>query len=295
MMTDTQVAAFLTAAQSPDAADLVRAALIIPLVEHRVVDPAPTMAELDRLGQRARTLMEGLGGEATATDRIAALNSLLFDEEGFTGNETRYDDPRNSFLNEVMTRRTGIPITLAVVYLDVAWRAGFDLEGVNFPGHFLVRAPQAPIDLAIGEDLLIDPFHRGALLTRADCERLLERHVGGDTPFSRDLLASAHKHEILVRMLTNLKRLYVRFRSFPQAREVTNLLLALDPAQAMERRDRGLLSYQLHDYRPALRDLEGYLQQLAPVPKAVDDEVRQEYEQIWEHVKTLRRRLASFN
>jgi regulator of sirC expression with transglutaminase-like and TPR domain len=259
------------------------------------VDPEPTLAEFDRLGRRAQERFGALGAEARATDRVAALNTLLFDEEGFTGNETRYDDPRNSFLNEVMARRTGIPITLAVVYLEVAWRAGFDLEGVNFPGHFLVRAPHSVIDLGGDEDLLIDPFHRGALLSAADCERLLERHVGADTHFSPELLAVAHKREILVRMLTNLKRLYVRFRSFPQAREVTHLLLMLDPSQATERRDRGLLSYQLHDYRRALHDLEEYLRQLAPLPTQIDDDTREEYEQVWEHIKTLRRRLASFN
>jgi regulator of sirC expression with transglutaminase-like and TPR domain len=295
MIGKTQIREFVEAARSDEAADLVRAALIIPYVEHPRVDREATLAEFERLGRRASERLAALGDRAGALDRVAALNVLLFDEEGFTGNETRYDDPRNSFLDDVVARRTGIPITLAVVYLEVASRAGFGLEGVNFPGHFLVRAPQAPADLTVDEDLLIDPFHRGALLSRTDCEKLLERHVGSETPFSTDLLLVAHKREILVRMLTNLKRLYVRFRSFPQARDITNLLLELDPVQAIERRDRGLLSYQLHDYRDALRDLEAYLQQLAPVPTQVDEELRQEYEQIWDHVKTLRRRLAAFN
>lgn len=295
MINETQVREFVEAARSDDASDLVRAALVIPYVEHPHVAREATLAEFDRLGRRASERFADLGERAGALDRVAALNVLLFDEEGFTGNETRYDDPRNSFLDDVVARRTGIPITLAVVYLEVAARAGFGLEGVNFPGHFLVRAPQEPTDPTIDEDLLIDPFHRGALLSRADCEKLLERHAGSETPFSSDLLMVAHKREILVRMLTNLKRLYVRFRSFPQARDITNLLLELDPVQAIERRDRGLLSYQLHDYRDALRDLEAYLQQLAPVPTQVDEELKQEYEQIWDHVKTLRRRLAAFN
>jgi regulator of sirC expression with transglutaminase-like and TPR domain len=295
MISPAQVDEFVSAARSADAADLVRAALIIPYVEERHVDREATLAEFDRLGRRARERLAALDAAADATDRVAALNTLLFDEEGFTGNETRYDDPRNSFLDEVIARRTGIPITLSVVYLEVASRAGFGLQGVNFPGHFLVRAPRTPTDELSESDLLIDPFHRGALLSRVDCERLLEQHVGTETPFSSDLLAVAHKREILVRMLTNLKRLYMRFRSFPQAREVTNLLLELDPVQAIERRDRGLLSYQLHDYRLALRDLEAYLQQLTPVSATVDEELRHEYEQIWEHVKTLRRRVAALN
>lgn len=295
MINQVLVREFVGAARSDAAADMVRAALIIPYVEHPLVDRDAALAEIERLGRRASERLTALGTLAPAADRIAALNTLLFDDEGFSGNETRYDDPRNSFLDEVIARRTGIPITLAVVYLEVAARAGFDLQGVNFPGHFLVRASPNTTALWSDGDLLIDPFHRGALLSQRDCERLLARHVGADTPFSSDLLVVAHKREILVRMLTNLKRLYVRFRSFPQAREVTNLLLEMDPVQAVERRDRGLLSYQLHDYRRALLDLEAYLQQLAPVPTAVDEELRQEYEQIWEHVKTLRRRLASFN
>jgi regulator of sirC expression with transglutaminase-like and TPR domain len=295
MISKAQVREFVEAARSDDAADLVRAALIIPYVEHPRVAREATLAEFDRLGRRAGERLAALGDSAGALDRVAALNVLLFDEEGFSGNEARYDDPRNSFLDEVVARRTGIPITLAVVYLEVATRAGFGLEGVNFPGHFLVRATRQSIDLTVGEDLLIDPFHRGALLSGEDCEKLLQRHVGSETPFSNDLLSVANKRDILVRMLTNLKRLYVRFRSFPQARDITNLLLELDPVQAIERRDRGLLSYQLHDYRQALRDLEAYLQQLAPVPTQVDQELRQEYEQIWDHVKTLRRRLAAFN
>jgi regulator of sirC expression with transglutaminase-like and TPR domain len=296
MITRAHIDEFVSATRSANPADLVRAALIIPYIEQLTVDREATLAELKRLGQRAGERLAKLGTEAGREDRVAVLNELLFDEEGFSGNETRYDDPRNSFLDVVIERRTGIPITLCVVYLEVAARAGFGLiDGVNFPGHFLVRAPTAPSRFWEDDDLLIDPYHRGALLSRHDCEKLLERQIGSETPLTQDMLAIAGKRDIVIRMLTNLKRLYVRFRSFPQARDVTNLLLELDPVQAVERRDRGLLSYQMHDYRRALIDLEAYLQQLAPVPTNVDEEFRQEYEQIWDHVKTLRRRLASFN
>ena len=192
-------------------------------------------------------------------------------------------------------RRTGIPISLSVVYMDVARRAGVELEGVNFPGHFLVRYAARMDDLGGAHDLLIDPFHRGALLSEADCRRLLERHLGPDADLSRDMLASADTRQILVRMLTNLKRLYVRSRSFAQALDVCDLLLAIDRDSLTELRDRGLLAYQQRQFPAALRDLEAYLQGLSPVPHQLDEETRKEYEQVWEHVKSLRRRIAGFN
>jgi regulator of sirC expression with transglutaminase-like and TPR domain len=294
MISELVVREFLASAHSADEADLVPAALIIPRVEYATVDPEPALATLALLGERASTRVAALGPAASTRERLDVLNGLLFDEEGFTGNEARYEDPRNSFLHDVIARRTGIPITLAVVYIDVARRAGVMLEGINFPGHFLVRAPRVA-DLEAGDDIVIDPFHRGAFLSDHDCEQILRRHLGSDAVFSRELLASAHKRHILARMLTNLKRLYVRFRSFPHARDVTHLLYALDSSASMELRDRGLLAYQLQDFRGALRDLEAYLQQTLPIPAAVDEEKRQEFEQIWEHVKNLRRRLASFN
>jgi regulator of sirC expression with transglutaminase-like and TPR domain len=294
MISDLVVREFLASAHSSDEADLVPAALIIPRVEYATVDPEPPLATLAYLGEQAATRVAALGPLASTRDRLDVLNGLLFDEEGFVGNEARYEDPRNSFLHDVIARRTGIPITLAVVYMDVARRAGLALEGINFPGHFLVRAPRVRNDAA-NDALILDPFHRGTLLSDDDCEQLLRRHLGNDAMFSRDLLTTAHKRHILARMLTNLKRLYVRFRSFPHARDVTHLLYALDSSAAMELRDRGLLAYQLQDFRGALRDLEAYLQQTLPIPAAVDEDKRQEFSQIWEHVKNLRRRLASLN
>lgn len=295
MISELVVREFLASAHSQDEADLVQAALIIPRVEYATVDPEPALATLAYLGEQALTRVEALGPLASTRDRLDVLNRLLFDEEGFTGNEERYEDPRNSFLHDVIARRMGIPITLAVVYIDVARRAGLMLEGINFPGHFLVRAPRMRNDMSGDGDLVVDPFHRGVVLSDDDCEQILRRHLGTEAMFSRDLLAAAHKRHILARMLTNLKRLYVRFRSFPHARDVTHLLYALDSSASMELRDRGLLAYQLQDFRGALRDLEAYLQQTLPIPAAVDEEKRQEFSQIWEHVKNLRRRLASLN
>jgi regulator of sirC expression with transglutaminase-like and TPR domain len=289
--------AFAEAASSSDDGDLPRAALIIARLEYPQLDPAPSLGQLTRLGALLTVRLERLGRKVDVHDQVTALNNLLFDDEGFAGNEARYEDPRNSFLNEVLERRTGIPVTLSLVYLEVARRAGLHMEGVNFPGHFLVRCRGTRRHPDGTRELIIDPFHRGALLTEAACRQLLRRHLGEDATFDRRLLAPADKPEILERMLLNLKRLYIGMRSFPQARDVVDLLLALDPASLSEVRDRGLLSYHLGEHSAALRDLEAYLQGSARTLGSLppDEESRGEYQQVWEHVKTLRRRIASFN
>ena len=191
----------------------------------------------------------------------------------------------------MIERRTGIPITLSLVYMEVAQRAGLHVDGVNFPGHFLVRCPQTGRESGVG--LIIDPFNGGALLSEQDCRVLLQRHVGSEVPFDKALLMPATRTQILLRMLLNLKRIYVHMRSFPQARVVTELLLALSPSALSELRDRGLLAYHLNDLTGALRDLQAYLK-LSSMSE-MDDTAREEHEQIWEHVKTLRRRVASLN
>lgn len=265
------------------------------------LDAQPYLEQLDRLGREAakRVHAEPVSPQDTpdavdpaAYAHITALNRYLFADQHFVGNDTHYEDPRNSFLNEVLDRRTGIPITLALVYKEVARRAGVSVEGVNFPGHFLLRCPAAP-GSRYSRDLIIDAHHGGALLTEGMCRELLHRHSGGDAHWDQHLLAHATKPQILTRMLLNLKRSYVRMHSFQQAREMTELLLSLDPRAAHELRDRGLLAYQLNDWSAALRDLQAYLS-LSPQGERDEDE-RDEQEQIWEHVKTLRRRVASLN
>jgi regulator of sirC expression with transglutaminase-like and TPR domain len=243
-------------------------------------------------------------------DAIRLLNEYLYDEQRFTGNRQRYDDPRNSFLNEVLERRTGIPISLAVVYLEVARRAGVKVDGVNFPGHFLLRTGDERARLPYGGDfLIVDPFHGGALLSEADCREMLRQHVGDEAAFDTDLLQPATRHQIVVRMLVNLKRTYVRMRSFPQARFVADLLLTVDPSAVSELRDRGLLAYHLQDFGAALRDLETYLRLLPRqggagetadlVPGEDGDSSgsgeQDEGTQVWEHIKRLRKRVAGFN
>jgi regulator of sirC expression with transglutaminase-like and TPR domain len=301
VVSEQLLTSFTQVALSPDP-DLAVAALMIARVAYPKLDAEPYLDRLDALGREASQRV----AEAEVTPeevpahvdpemfaRVLALNRFLFTDERFVGNDVHYEDPRNSFLNEVLDRRMGIPITLALVYMEVARRAGVTVEGINFPGHFLLRCRMKPGRL-YSRDLIIDAHHGGALLTEGMCRELLQTHVGDhEVVWDQQVLGHATKPQILVRMLLNLKRAYVRMYSFPQARDITELLLAVDPAAITELRDRGLLAYQLNDFPSALRDLQKYLHLAARTEQA--DEDRDEHEQIWEHVKSLRRRVASLN
>jgi regulator of sirC expression with transglutaminase-like and TPR domain len=287
------VDALTQASNAPDTG-LAHAALVIARIEYPRLDTERYITWLDAMGEAARQRIDrevDRCGDPSTVTCVRAVNQYLFEDQAFVGNRDQYEDPRNSCLNEVLERRTGIPITLSLVYLEVARRAGVPVDGVNFPGHFLVRCSQVTARGACG--LIIDPFHQGALLSEQDCRRLLERHVGSAVAFEPELLAPATRQQILVRMLLNLKRIYVHMRSFPQARAVTELLLAITPSALSELRDRGLLAYHLNDVTSALRDLQTYLK-LSSMSE-LDKETREEHEQIWEHVKTLRRRVAALN
>jgi regulator of sirC expression with transglutaminase-like and TPR domain len=280
---------------------LAEAALLMARVAYPKLTVEPYLAQLDALGREAARRVEAASPDALDIPahvdpaifaRITALNEFLFEDQRFIGNDTQYDDPRNSFLNDVLDRRTGIPITLALVYIEVARRAGVEVEGVNFPGHFLVRC-RGTAGTRYSRDLLIDAHHGGALLSERMCRELLARHAGESAIWDPHLLGLATKPQIIARMLLNLKRAYMRLYSFQQARDVTELLLAVDPSAVTELRDRGLLAYHLNDFSSALRDLQSYLQLSKGVE--MDEEERDEQARIWEHVKTLRKRVASFN
>jgi regulator of sirC expression with transglutaminase-like and TPR domain len=278
---------------------LAPAALAIAELEHPHLDPTHWITELDGFGAEVARRVSGL---AAMRDRVTALNKFLFGTLGFAGNQQQYLDPRNSYLNDVIARRLGIPITLAIVYIEVGRRAGLPLVGIGFPGHFLVGC-EGDND----EGLIIDAFNGGTLLSQSDCRELLREHAGEDVPWHPSFLDATDRRAIVLRMLGNLKRAYVTLRWFDHARRVSGLLLAVDPSAVTELRDRGLLSYHLEDFSSALKDLEGYLravtraeppQVVATLEEAGDEEQteeQQEFKAIWEHVKNLRRRVASFN
>jgi regulator of sirC expression with transglutaminase-like and TPR domain len=275
--------------------DLARAALAFARIEYPSLDAPPYLARLDRMGEVLRERLEALNRQdrMTPMTRVELVNGYLFDDLGFCANRLAYHDPRNSCLNEVLDRGLGIPISLGVLYMEVARRAGFRVEGVNFPGHFLLACSGDDDAPDLGEPIVIDPFNRGAVMSEQDCRDLLEAVSGDDIPFDRSLLVPATRREILLRMLTNLKRVYVALHSFPQAHDVTELLIALDPADVTQLRDRGLLAYQLRDLTGALRDLQEYLERTADTVSP--DEKDEDREQIREYMKTLRKRVADLN
>jgi regulator of sirC expression with transglutaminase-like and TPR domain len=295
MSTPRTLAEQLADAADRPGPDLAAPAFLVARLEYPRLDPGPYLDRLDAMGDAAfHRITREPGHDAPLAARVDALNAYLFTELGFFGNREQYEDPRNSCLNEVLDRRTGIPISLSLIYIEVARRAGLRAEGINFPGHFLVRVLHDLHTDDPGEGLIVDPFHGGAILNEHECRLLLHRHMGEEAAWEPQLLARATRRQILVRMLLNLKRLYVRWRSFPQARMVTDLLLALTPGAVTELRDRGLLAYHMNDFPAALRDLEEYLK-LAKLTDSADEEQRKDNEQVWEHVKALRRRVASLN
>ena len=216
---------------------------------------------LVRLDEMGCALRQRLDDEPRPERAVMALNRYLFREQGFRGNTKEYYDPRNSYLNEVIDRRTGIPITLSTVYMEVARRAGLDVEGVGLPGHFVVRI-RTP-----GHPLLVDPFHAGTMLTEKDCQDRLDRIFGGKVKMEPKMLQPCRHRDMLERMLRNLKAVYIRDQDVQRALRVVDLLVRIQPGNAEDLRDRGVLYAALDCYGLAARDLESYL---ALAPKAPD-------------------------
>jgi regulator of sirC expression with transglutaminase-like and TPR domain len=201
---------------------------------------------------------------ARADRAVAALRRYLFEEEGFRGNEQDYYDPRNSFLNEVIDRRTGIPITLSVVYIEVARRAGLRAVGVGLPGHFLVRVSGG------GADLLVDPYHGGIALSEGDCQERLNRIYGGRLKVDAAMLAPCGPKALLARMLRNLKAIYLKSGDHERALAIVDLLLRVNPHSGEDLRDRGLVYAALDCYTLAARDLEAWADLFPGAPEAAD-------------------------
>jgi regulator of sirC expression with transglutaminase-like and TPR domain len=217
--------------------DLARAALLIALEEYPRLDIEAHLARLDRLGQ---TLRERIGSDRAPARHIAALNTLLFDQQGFRGNAEDYYDPRNSYLNDVLDRRLGIPITLSVVYVEVGRRAGLPLGGVGFPAHFLVAYATQP-------RLFVDPFNRGRILSAADCQALLQQMFGKVQRLEPWFLAESSPREILARMLANLKAVYEQAGDLQRAQRVSEQMSVVQPSPTALQ-DRTLI-HQLRERR----------------------------------------------
>ena len=276
-MSDDLYVAFREAIDCPeDQIDLGRAALAIAAQEYPDLKIDDYLSQLDELGQAVELR---IGDEKNPYRVIAALNTVLFKELDFQGNRSEYYDPKNSFLNDVMTRKKGIPISLSVIYMEVARRVGLSLAGVGFPGHFLVKYDDGDVEI------LIDVFNGGEIRAQEDLERMLQQLYRGQVSYQSGFVAALGKRDILRRMLNNLKWIYLERGEPLKTLSVLDQLVLLDPGSASEIRDRGLLYITLECYPQALEDLESYLK-LAPAAddaamiKSQIESVRHRYVQI---------------
>lgn len=254
------------AALGDDDVPLFGTALLIARDEYPALDAGAYDALVAGYVDALRGEVDRLDGEPR---RIAAINRYLFEEQGFAGDAQDYYDPRNSYLNDVFDRRLGIPISLALVQMEVARRLAVPLDGVSFPGHFLVRLP-------VGDGILVmDPFNRGRTLDADELKQRARPHLGGHTPDDRlllQILSPASHRAILMRMLRNLRALYVEKADWEKVARCADRLLKIAPDTLDGLRDRGLAYLRLDHARGAREDLARYL---ALAPEADDaDEVR---------------------
>jgi len=245
--------------------DLARGALTIARTEYPDLDIESYIARIDELASMAEGRIHDVGD---AAQTIAALNRTLFEEAGLRGNREDYYDPRNSFLNDVLDRGLGIPITLALIYMEVGRRLGFPLFGVGMPGHFLLK--HYDID---GRETLFDCFNGGDILSPKDCQRRLDEIYSGQMTLRPEFLFAVSRRQILTRVLNNLKTVHLGTRNFRKALALVDLLLVIYPRSPEDVKQRAMLRYSLGQTAGAVEDLEQYLKMS---PDASDaDEIRQ--------------------
>jgi len=258
--------------------DLLRSALTFARIEDPQLDIEDYVRRVDELAARVAEKIEDPDDPAQV---IAALNDVLFREEMFRGNTVDYYSPRNSFLHDVLDRCLGIPITLALVYMEVARRVGFQLFGVGMPGHFLLK--HYDVD---GQSILIDAFERGSIVTEDDCRQKLDSIYSGQVALQPEFLLPVTRRQMLTRMLNNLRAIYLSQRDFRRAVQVVDLILVIYPRSPEDMKQRAVLRYNLNDFRGALSDFEEYVKMS---PDASDaEEIRQT-------ALSLRRSMAMMN
>ena len=254
---------------------LARAALLVARAEYEDLDIEAYERQLQDFGER---LEARIHPSLEVRAQLQEAHRLLFAELGFHGNEREYSDPRNLLLNDVIDRRTGIPVSLAIVYIEVCRRAGIVVHGVGLPGHVITRVdtPDGP--------LLIDPFHRGRELSEDECRRLVRAVYGQGTPFREHFLDAVTPRQLIQRLIHNLKAGYLQRGDEQRAERMIELLLALYPWDLDELRDRGMLRERVGDYALALNDLEQYVRYRAGA---------RDIQTVSEAVRSLRRHIGT--
>jgi regulator of sirC expression with transglutaminase-like and TPR domain len=257
--------------------DLIRAALMIARGEYPDLDIETYAGRVEELARRVAALAPDLHPQHT----LSALKHVLFEELKLRGNREDYYDPRNSFLNDVLDRGLGIPITLSIVYMEVARRVGLHLFGVGLPGHFLLKRYNED-----GQEMLIDCFNRGDVVSRQDCQSKLDEIYSGEMKMRPEFLHPISRRQILMRMLNNLKTVYLSTRNFRKALAIADLILVIYPRSADDVKQRALLRYSMNLHRLASEDLDEYLKMS---PNASDAE------EIKQMSLSIRRLLALMN
>ena len=247
----------------PEQVDLAAAALLIALDEYPGLNVSGYLERIDGLAERASARLHFDAAERPM-ETIESINYELFEIEGFRGNQEDYYDPRNSFLNDVLDRKTGIPITLSVLYMEVGRRIGLKIEGVGMPGHFIVKCKHN------GTEIFVDAFGQGEILLEEGCERKLTQLHGKDFQFNRSCLDAVNHNQILTRMLHNLKAIYWNQQNYAKALGVIEKVLLINPTAAAEIRDRGFAHYQLNHLSPAIKDWSRYLELRPGAPDAAE-------------------------
>ena len=229
--------------------DLAAVALEIARDEFPELQVDCWLARLDVMGRQVR---ERISPEDGPEALIEQLNHFLFAEEGYRGNTENYYDPRNSFLNEVLERKLGIPITLSLVYLALAERVGLAMRGVGMPAHFIVKL------MGSEREIFVDPFHAGAILTRDDCEQRVSQVVGLPVTLNVDQLEPSSNDQVVLRLLGNLKVIYLEQTDLVRALRVQERICAVHPLDATELRDLGLLYLRTNRPGPAIEQFQQY-------------------------------------
>jgi regulator of sirC expression with transglutaminase-like and TPR domain len=232
-----------------DEIDLGKAALYIAQEEYHNLDISYYIKSLDDMAAKVK---KRLPSERYPLRVIQTINQYLYDELGYKGNTDDYYDPRNSFFNDVIERHTGIPITLSLLYLEIARRLNFAMVGINMPGHFLIRPDFQDTGI------FIDAFNQGEILFQQDCEERLKQMYGHPVPMQSSFIEAVGSKQILARILTNLKFIYLNNKNWEKALAAVQRIMILFPESLLEMRDRGLLYYHLGNWYLAYRDLKVY-------------------------------------
>jgi regulator of sirC expression with transglutaminase-like and TPR domain len=267
------------ASQPDEQINLAAAALLIAMDEYPDLNAQACMRELDELADEVKMEMP-FQAQEEPLEALKRINRVLYLQKGFRGNAADYYDPRNSYLNVVLERRTGIPITLSIIYMELGKRIGLSLHGVGMPGHFLLKV------FCQSGEFFIDAFHNGEILSRSQCWQRLEESNGEERPLPSTCLDQISNLQILTRLLNNLKVIYFNVRDFPRALSATEKIMILNPNAASELRDRAALHFHLNHFSRALSDWTAYLKR---APDATDAE------EVRNNLRTVHQLLAARN